>query len=134
MSPTNGSEAAPQKRTSSEATVPMFPTFPASKAHAAWKTFTSRLKGKSAPDLRRWSSYSRASEPDKASVRDEQRPEDEENSHFCESLLGLMKRSSRFDYLAITKEEKVNKQENKHEQEQSKTIQVRRAKRFSWAR
>jgi hypothetical protein len=86
------------------------------------------------PDLRRWWLYSRASEPDEPTVQDEQRPEDEENSHFCESLLGLMKRSSRFDYLEITKEEKVDKQEKKPEQDQSKTIQIPRAKRFSLAR
>ena len=127
------SKEGPQNR-SSEATKSTIPISPSKKAQAAWNTVKTRLGGKSAPDLPRWWSYSRASEPNQPTVKGEQQPEDEENSHFCESLLGLMERSSRFDYLELAKEEKVEKQMKQSQQEETNAFQSPRAKRLSWTR
>ena len=133
MSFISASKEGPQNR-SSEVTKSTVPISLSKKAQAAWNTVKTRLRGKSAPDPPRWWSHSRASEPDEPTVKGVQQPEDKENSHFCESLLGLMERSSRFDYLELAKEEKTEKQMKRSPQEETNAFQSPRAKRFSWTR
>ena len=77
------------------------------------------------PDLKRWLSYPRASESN--GQREERNPEDGEQNLFCESLLGLMKRTGRFDYLDYN-----NKDTTEPEKEREK--QGRSLNRFSWSR
>lgn len=86
------------------------------------------------PDLKRWLSSPRASESN--SQGEGRHPEDEEQSLFCEYLLGLMQRIGRFDYLDYGKDSS--------EQEEEKGVEVteketegglqRSLKRFSWSR
>lgn len=86
------------------------------------------------PDLKRWLSSPRASESN--SQGEERHPKDEEESLFCESLLGLMQRTGRFDYLDYSKESPVPKEEERLEvAEKEKDRDLRRSlKRFSWSR
>ena len=78
------------------------------------------------PDLKRWLSYPRGSESN--SQREERHPEDAEQSLFCESLLGLIQRTGRFDYLDY------NKDTTEPEKEKGREKQGRSLKRFSWSR
>ena len=80
------------------------------------------------PDLKRWLSYPRAS--DSNSQGEESHPEDAEQSLFCESLLGLMQRTGKFDYLDYNKDTT----EPEPEQEREREKQGRSLKRFSWSR
>ena len=92
------------------------------------------------PDLKRWLSYPRASESN--SQEEERRSEDGEQSLFCESLLGLMQRTGRFDYLDYSRdiskqeeeeiEEKGKEKEKEKEKENEKDLR-RSLKRFSWS-
>lgn len=85
------------------------------------------------PDLRRWLSYSRASESN--SQGEERYPEDEEQSLFCESLLGLMQRTGRFDYLDYSKDTSEQEEEGIEVAEKETEKHLRRSlKRFSWSR
>lgn len=88
----------------------------------------------SMPELKRWFLYPRASES--ISQGEERRPEDEEASLFCESLLGLMQRTGRFDYLDYSKENAEQKKESRKsaQKENQKETPGRRLKRFSWSR
>jgi len=78
------------------------------------------------PEMRRWFSSSRASESNEPIQREATRSGDEEDGLFCESLLGLMQRNERFDYLGLLKDEKKKESEN--------TGGKDRSKRFSWTR
>lgn len=93
------------------------------------------------PDLKRWLSSPRASESNGQGV-EEGHPEDEEQSLFCESLLGLMQRTGRFDYLDYRKDgseqeeqgiqaaaKKIEEQEKEKEKDRRRSL-----KRFSWSR
>ena len=87
------------------------------------------------PDLKRWLSSPRASETN--SQGEERHPEDKENSRFCESLLGLMQRTGRFDYLDYNKDSPDHKEEEKRFEVAEKEIDIdlrRSLKRFSWSR
>ena len=104
---------------------PSTPNSPGSIVQTAWKSVRSNFKvKKSTPDLKRWWSYPRASESN--SQREERHPEDAERSLFCESLLGLMQRTGRFDYLDYDKDTT--------ESEKEREKQGRSLKRFSWSR
>ena len=83
------------------------------------------------PDLKRWLSYPRASEPD--SRVDDRHSEDEEQSLFCESLLALMQRTGRFDYLDYSKDSPEQKEEGLEATQKEKHVR-RSLKRFSWSR
>lgn len=89
-----------QARRSSEITNFDLPTSPRSKAQAAWDSVKSNFDFKtrsSMPKLRRWLSTSRTtnSSSDAGNSSESQhRPEDETESLFCESLLGLMERGA----------------------------------------
>ncbi len=118
-----------------EASEITFSTSPNSKVQTAWNTVKTNFKDRSsAPDLRRWMSFTRTSEPGppedlKATVGP--RPEDERNSLFCDSLLGLMERTRRFDYLDFTREPVKRRNSERSENNPDQTP---RAKRFSWTR
>lgn len=87
------------------------------------------------PDLKRWLSSPRASESN--SQGEERHPEDEEGSLFCESLLGLMQQTGRFDYLDYSKDISEQNEETIviAEKEKEKEKDLRRSlKRFSWSR
>ena len=88
------------------------------------------------PDLKRWLSYSRASES--SSQREQRRPEDEEQSLFCDSLLALMQRTGRFDYLDYRKSttERAEQEDETIEtaQKDGEKSSTKRLKRFSWSR
>ena len=91
------------------------------------------------PDLKRWLSYSRASESD--SPREQIRPEDKEPSLFCESLLTLMQQTGRFDYLDYSKdtteqgkEDIEGTQREKEAKKEKERSRRRSLKRFSWSR
>lgn len=89
------------------------------------------------PDLKRWLSSPRASESN--SQGEERHPEDEEESLFCESLLGLMEQTGRFDYLDYSKDiseqddERIVVAEKEKVKEKQKDLR-RSLKRFSWSR
>lgn len=125
MSFSGASEEGSQVTNSVNTSGPSTPNSPGSIVHTAWKSVRSNFKVKtSTPDLKRWLSYPRASESN--SQREERHPEDAERSLFCESLLGLMQRTGRFDYLDY------NKDTTESEKEREK--QGRSLKRFSWSR
>lgn len=85
------------------------------------------------PDLKRWLSSPRASESN--SQGKGRHPEDEEQSLFCESLLGLMQRTGRFDDLEHSKDTSEKKEEGIEAAEKEKRKDLRRSlKRFSWSR
>lgn len=86
------------------------------------------------PDLKRWLPSPRASESNNQG--EDRRPEDEEQSHFCESLLGLMQRTGRFDYLDYGKDRSGQEEEGiESVLEGPKEGDLRRSlKRFSWSR
>ena len=91
------------------------------------------------PDLKRWLSSPRTSESD--GQREGRRPEDEEQSLFCESLFGLMQRTGRFDYLEYSKDIS-GRQEERVEAADPEKVKVkerqrdlpRSLNRFSWSR
>lgn len=88
------------------------------------------------PDLKRWLSYPRTSESN--SQGEERHPEDEEQSLFCDSLLALMQRTGRFDYLDYSKDTSEQQEEGiteaaRREKENEKHLR-RSLKRFSWSR
>ncbi len=108
------------------------PISPSSKVQTAWKAVRSNFKAKtSMPDLKRWLSYPRASEPD--SRVEDRHSEDEEQSLFCESLLALMQRTGRFDYLDYSKDSTEQKEEGLEATQKEKYVR-RSLKRFSWSR
>ncbi|MCJ1451225.1 hypothetical protein MMC28_001561 [Mycoblastus sanguinarius] len=123
-SPTTSDEDA-QDRRLSITTEPTFPNSSDSKVQAAWNSVKTNFKARtSVPDLRRWWSST------SSNARDDQRwPEDEEQSLFCESLLVLMQRSGRFDYLDFT-DRKKEKQTLQRGEGQETT--AGRSKRFSF--
>ncbi len=125
-------------RNSACATGSSTPTSPNSKVQTAWQSVKTNFKAKtSMPDLKRWLSSPRASE---SNSQEDRHPEDEEQSLFCESLLGLMQRTGRFDYLDYSKDSSEQEEEEiigaaKKEKVQGKDKDLRRSlKRFSWSR
>ena len=108
---------------------------PSSKVQTAWNTVKTNFKDRSsAPDLRRWMSFTRASEPEPPedlTATPERQSQDESESLFCDSLLGLMERSHRFDYLDFTRD-RVKRRNS--ERSENNPGQSPRAKRFSWTR
>ncbi len=116
-----------QDRQNSDSSEVTDATSPSSPVQAAWRTVKTSFKGKSSmPEMRRWFSSSRASESNEPIQREATRSGDEEDGLFCESLLGLMQRNERFDYLGLLKDEKKKESEN--------TGGKDRSKRFSWTR
>ncbi|CAF9913172.1 hypothetical protein IMSHALPRED_000934 [Imshaugia aleurites] len=117
---------------SSEATESSTPNSSTVKVQTAWQTVKTNFK--SMPDLRRWLPSPRASESNNQ-VK-EHHPEDEGQSLFCESLLGLMQRTGKFDYLDYSKDTSKQKEEGNIEAaEKDKAKDLRRSlKRFSWSR
>ena len=84
------------------------------------------------PDLKRLLSSPRASESN--GQREERHPEDGQHSLFCESLLGLMQRSGRFDYLDYNKDTTETEKRSVETAQKEKEKQGRSLKRFSWSR
>lgn len=124
---------------SADATGPSTPTSPSSKVQTAWQSVKTNFKAKtSMQDLKRWLPSPRSSESN--SQGEERHPEDEEQSLFCKSLLGLMQRTGRFDYLDYSKdsseeEEGTETAQKEREKEKEKEKGLRHSlKRFSWSR
>ena len=117
-----------------DATGPPIPTSPNSKVQTSWQSVVTNLKAKrSMPDLKRWLSLPRASESN--SQAEERHPEDEEQSRFCESLLGLMRRTGRFEYLDYSKDSSKQEEKDEAAVEREREKRLRRSlKRFSWSR
>jgi len=109
------------------------PTSSDSKAQSAWHTVKSNFKARSSmPNLHRWFSSSRAS--DTRTVEEYCRLTDEQEGVFCESLLGLMERTGRYDYVDFTKDN-VNESQQDSPNEEGRGKKAKdRAKRFSWSR
>lgn len=84
------------------------------------------------PNLRRWLSASKISENNDQEMK--RRQKDEEDGQFCDSLLGLMKHTGRFDYIDLTKDDKPNDDDGGGEAAGKDTTNSSRAKRFSWTR
>lgn len=114
------------------------PSTPASKFQTSWNSVRRSFKARtSLPDLKRWLSNPRASES--VSQGEERRAEDEEPSLFCESLLGLMQRTGRFDYLDYSKdnntEQKKERRKSAQKENEKETLgRPLKQKRFSWSR
>ena len=113
---------------------------PNSKVQTAWNTVKTDFKDRSsAPDLRRWMSFTRTSEPEPPedlTATPERQSQDESDSLFCDSLLGLMERTHRFDYLDFTTDrvKRKNSERRNSERSENNPGQSPRAKRFSWTR
>jgi len=88
------------------------------------------------PEMRRWWSSSRASESSEPVQKEAPRPEDEVDRLFCESLLGLMQRNARFDYLELAREDSEMKKDPESKEQNSGLTSGKdpRSKRFSWTR
>ena len=121
-------------RRSSEASEGTSPT----RIQRGWNNVKTNFKSKSSlPELRRWWSSSRVSAPNEGSSPPEERwPQDEKESQFCESLLGLMQRTGRFDYIQFPEEKKTSAEgvgRNSSEAELAGQSSPRqRTQRFSW--
>lgn len=116
---------------SADATGPSTPTSSGTRVQNAWQSVKTNFKAKtSMPDLKRWLSSPRASESN--SQGEERHPKDKEESLFCESLLGLMQRTGRFDYLDYSKD--GSDQKGKAGLEVAEKDVRRPPKRFSWSR
>lgn len=123
-----------QARRSSEGTEATLPSSVDSKVQAAWSTVKHNFKARSSmPDLRRWWPSNRA--PESNTQGEQRRPEDEEDSLFCDSLLGLMQQTGRFDYIDFSKEiiTKEKGKVKKQSQEEDLAGKNNRANRFSWS-
>ena len=137
MSSSGASDEGAQATTSTCTTGSSTPTSPSSKVQTAWQSVKTNFKAKtSMPDLKRWLSPPRASE---SNSQGDRHPEDEEQSLFCESLLGLMQRTGRFDYLDYSVDSFEQEEEEigaaKKEKVRGKDKDLRRSlKRFSWSR
>ena len=83
------------------------------------------------PNLRRWFSSTRAS--DARNLEDQRRVADEQEGFFCESLLGLMERTGRFEYVDFTKDHERKSSSTGEEETRGKDKESR-TKRFSWSR
>ena len=118
-----------------EASESISTTSPNSKVQTAWNTVKTNFRDRSsAPDLRRWWSFTRTSEPEPPedlTETPECQSRDESDSLFCDSLLGLMEKTRRFDYLDFTRE-RVRRRNS--ERSEINPGQSPRAKRFSWTR
>ena len=85
------------------------------------------------PDMKRWLSTPRASDSN-GQAEEQRHPGDEEQSLFCEALLGLMQRTGRFEYLDYD-ETRSKHDENMQAVDKEKENDPRRSlKRFSWSR
>lgn len=88
------------------------------------------------PNLRRWLSSSRTTESCSSEASSlphaRRRLEDEKESVFCESILGLMRQTGRFDYIDYTPEQQNTADAGSEEEEIPRKDS--RAKRFSWSR
>ena len=79
-------------------------------------------------------SFTRTSEPEAPEdliATLERQSQDESDSLFCDSLLGLMERTHRFDYLDFTRD---SVERRNSERSENNPGQSPRAKRFSWTR
>ena len=86
------------------------------------------------PDMKRWLSTPRASDSN-GQAEEQRHPEDEEQSLFCESLLGLMQRTGRFEYLDYDGTRSKQEEKNMQAVDKEKENDPRRSlKRFSWSR
>ena len=86
------------------------------------------------PDLKRWLSNTQSN----SQGGEEHREDEKQQSLFCESLLALMQRTGRFDYMDYSKDfniETAEKDEEKDGEKENHTWHQRRSpKRFSWSR
>ena len=82
------------------------------------------------PSLRRWLSTSRV--VDNRTLEEEQRLEDERDRAFCDSLLGLMEHTGRFDYLDYSKD--LGSKDVEANQAAGKRSREPRARHFSLSR
>ncbi|KAF6229637.1 hypothetical protein HO173_011492 [Letharia columbiana] len=138
MSFSGASDEGTRATNSTDTNGPSSSTSPNSKVQTAWQSVKTNFKVKtSMPDLKRWLSSPRASESN--SQGEERHPEDEEESLFGESLLGLMQQTGRFDYLDYNKDiseqddERIVIAEKEKVKEKQKDLR-RSLKRFSWSR
>ena len=106
------------------------------KTESAWNTVKRSFKARSSlPNLRRWLSSTRASDP--PNLEEHGRQTDKQEGSFCDSLLGLMERTGRFDYIDYRKDsEGKASSEDEEEINDRKRIESRisRSMRFSWSR
>lgn len=116
---------------------------PNSKAQAAWNTVKSNFDFKarsSMPNLRRWLSSSRTTESGSSEASSlpeaQRRLEDKKESLFCESILGLMRQTGRYDYVDYTPEQQQSTADAGSEVGEAigHSGKAGRAKRFSWSR
>lgn len=145
MSSSRSSDEGNRATNSADATGSSSPNSPSSKIQTAWQSVKTNFKGKtSMPDLKRWLSSPRVSESNSRGVK-QGHPEDEEQSLFCESLLGLMQRTDRFTYLDYRKdgcereergivESSTAEKERDREKGEKGKDRRRSLKRFSWSR
>lgn len=137
MSFSGSSDEGSRATNSVDTTGRPIPASPNFKIQTTWQSVKTNFKAKtSMPDLKRWLSFPRSSESN--SQAEERHPDDAEQSLFCESLLELMQRTGRFEYLDYSKS--GSKQEEKDfrgiqgvEKEREKDLR-RSLKRFSWSR
>ena len=135
MNSSGASDERARATDSTQATEHSTTLWPSSKVQSAWKSVRTNFKAKrSIPDLKRWLSYPQASKSN--SPEKEGHPEDEEHSRFCDSLLALMQRTGRYDYLDFNKDTPKQEEEGTIEaaQNESDKQPQRSLKRFSWSR
>lgn len=104
---------------------PAYPTLPDTDVRQSrWefvKTKVSSVKSKTSKGDRLWRRWSRNSNVGEEVTCEEPTtrwPDDEENSQFCESLLGLMECCGRFNYLEFSKSKNENEDKNETSQQQ----------------
>ena len=100
--------------------------FARTKSQSAWSSVKVKLmKQTSTPELwRKWSArrLSGAPAPDAAArsreAREARWPDDAEHSLFCESLLGVMRRCGRFNYLSGSDDQEKRKEKEMEKQKE----------------
>lgn len=110
-----------------------------SKTQTAWKTIKHNIKARSSmPNIKRWFTSSQGYQDTQAGKAGRDCPRtDEQEGIFCTSLLGLMERTGRYDYIDFAalhgshENERFGEKEEGHQDIERKEP---RAKRFSWSR
>ena len=109
-----------------------------SKVQTAWKAVKHNIKARSSmPNMKRWLVSSQGYQDTQAGRSDRDCPRtDEQESRFCNALLGLMERTGRYDYIdfAAIRESHGNERRSDKEENNRDFKEGPRAKRFSWSR
>ena len=119
----------PSKRWSTSSSVA-----PSSPVQQAWSSVKGSYKSRpSLPDLRWPWSFSRRLYNDGCTTpAQDRRSADTDNSSFCNSLIGVMQRNAKFEYLGFKVRQEEKDVENKSFS--SKAVSAKHSKRFSWTR